>query len=251
MFLLSLAAAERWRASNGSPGGGGNNEGASGSGANANTEASSSSSSSAAKKMKLEGKMKQEVPPVLLKPKPKSSWCGPREILNRERGYQGKMQSQSAEIFRSKFYGSLFSAERLELMHKLEGHQGCVNCLNFNYSGTKLASGSDDLQIKIWNYGVGKLITSFNSSHRANVFQAKFLPLVGLDNIIVSCARDCQVRLTELDSSGGVAASRKLAQHRGPVHKLSVGLDNPQVVLSCGEDGVVYNIDIREEKAHM
>jgi WD40 repeat protein len=51
------------------------------------------------------------------------------------------------------------------------GHDGCVNCLNFNYAGTKLASGSDDLEIKIWNYTVGKLLTSFNSKHRSNVFQ--------------------------------------------------------------------------------
>lgn len=108
---------------------------------------------------------------MLKKPKPKHLWNGPRELLNREMGYRGKMQPQVAEVFRSRFYGSLFSAERLELMKKLDGHTGCVNCLNFNYAGTKLASGSDDLTIKIWNYGLGKLITSFQSGHRANVFQ--------------------------------------------------------------------------------
>lgn len=78
--------------------------------------------------------------------------------------------------------------------------------------------------------------------------QAKFLPLIGLDNMIVSCARDNQVRLNELSVSGEVASSRKLAQHRGPAHKLSVHPENPQVILSCGEDSVVYSIDIREEK---
>jgi len=87
-------------------------------------------------------------------------------------------------------------------MLKLEGHQGCVNCLNFNYSGTKLASGSDDLDIKIWNCTLGKCITSFHSGHRANVFQARFMPFIGMDTMIVSCARDNQVRLNELSSSG-------------------------------------------------
>lgn len=66
--------------------------------------------------------------------------------------------------------------------------------------------------------------------------------------MIVSCGRDNQVRLNELDTTGEVSNSRKLAQHRGPAHKLSVHPENPQVILSCGEDSVVYNIDIREEK---
>jgi WD repeat-containing protein 42A len=111
------------------------------------------------------------LPNVLQKPKPKCSWNGPREIFQRELGYRSKVQPQSCEVFRSKFYGSLVSAERLELMTKLEGHDGCVNCLNFNFAGTKLASGSDDHQIKIWNYGQAKEIASFHSKHRSNVFQ--------------------------------------------------------------------------------
>lgn len=189
-----------------------------------------------------------EIPKVLLKPKPKHTWNAPKELLRREFGLPSRAQPQSAEIFRSKFYGSLISVERLELMKKLDGHHGCVNCLNFNYSGTRLASGSDDLQIKIWNYAIGKCITSFQSGHKANVFQAKFVPFNGIDTMLVSCARDNQVRLNELDSTGKVCSSRKLAQHRGPAHKLSVSPDNPHVILSCGEDGVVFNIDIREEK---
>ena len=91
--------------------------------------------------------------------------------MRRELGFSAKAQPQASEIFRAGFYGSLFSAERLELMCKLDAHKGCVNCLNFNYAGTKLASGSDDLEIKIWNYSLGKCITSFQSGHRANVFQ--------------------------------------------------------------------------------
>lgn len=67
--------------------------------------------------------------------------------------------------------------------------------------------------------------------------------------MIVSCARDNQVRLSELNTSGQVWCSRKLAQHRGPAHKLSVSPETPHVVLSAGEDAVVYSIDIREDKA--
>lgn len=75
------------------------------------------------------------------------------------------------------------------------------------------------------------------------------MPLVGMDNVIISCARDSQVRLTELDSTGAVATSRKVASHRGPVHKIATNPETPHIALSCGEDGVVYSCDIREDKA--
>jgi WD repeat-containing protein 42A len=47
---------------------------------------------------------------------------------------------------------SLFCVERFELLCKLDEHQGCVNGLHFNESGTKLVTGSDDLNIIIWNW---------------------------------------------------------------------------------------------------
>jgi WD repeat-containing protein 42A len=74
------------------------------------------------------------------------------------------------------------------------------------------------------------------------------MPLVGMDNVIISCARDSQVRLTELDSTGEVGSSRKLAQHRGPVHKIAINPETPHVALSCGEDACIFSCDIRESK---
>ncbi|CAG7835719.1 unnamed protein product [Allacma fusca] len=218
-------------------------------GASTEKESAANESKASFPAAKKPPKKKHETPKVILKPKPRYNWTGPQEMISREMGYRSPKQPQAAQIFRSNFYGSLYSVERLELMQKLDGHHGCVNCLNFNYAGTKLASGSDDLFIKIWNFGLGKSLASFHSGHRANVFQAKFLPLVGLDTMIVSCARDNQVRLSELNTAGQVWCSRKLAQHRGPAHKLSVSPESPHVVLSCGEDAVVYSIDIREDKA--
>lgn len=77
--------------------------------------------------------------------------------------------------------------------------------------------------------------------------QSKFLPLSG-DTHIVSCARDGQVRLAELSSTGVRKTTRKLAKHRGPAHKLATLPTSPHIVLSAGEDAVVLNIDIREEQ---
>lgn len=68
------------------------------------------------------------------------------------------------------------------------------------------------------------------------------------DTHIVSCARDGQVRLAELSSTGVCNATRKLAKHHGPAHKLATLPTSPHVVLSAGEDAVVLSIDIREEQ---
>lgn len=79
-------------------------------------------------------------------------------------------------------------------MYKLEGHDGCVNSLNFHPQGHLLASGSDDLKVILWDWKIGKQLLKYESRHRGNVFQTKFLNLSG-DLHIASCARDGQVKI--------------------------------------------------------
>lgn len=185
-------------------------------------------------------------PNVLLKQKPKHKWFVVQEVINRQKGVGGRYQG--AELFQQRCYGSLHAVQRLELMYKLEAHRGCVNTLHFNSSGSLLASGSDDLSIVVWDWAVGKFLVSYDSGHRSNVFQAKFLPLTG-DTHIVSCGRDGQVRLGELSSTGACRATRRLGQHRGPAHKLAIQQETPHVFLSSGEDGLIMSIDVRDSKA--
>lgn len=52
--------------------------------------------------------------------------------------------------------GSRGLVKRLTLHNKLEHHEGCVNTLHFNMSGELLASGSDDLDIVIWDWAKAK-----------------------------------------------------------------------------------------------
>lgn len=49
--------------------------------------------------------------------------------------------------------------------------------------------------------------------------QCKFMPFTG-DCHLVSCARDGQVRLAELSSTGACKETKKLAAHRGAAHKV-------------------------------
>ncbi|PNF37312.1 DDB1- and CUL4-associated factor 8 [Cryptotermes secundus] len=184
-------------------------------------------------------------PSVLLKQKPKHKWFVMQEVVNRQKGVSGRCQG--AELFQQRCYGSLHSVQRLELMYKLEAHHGCVNALHFNNSGTLLASGSDDLSIVVWDWALGKFLVFYDSGHRSNVFQARFLPLTG-DTHIVSCGRDGQIRLAELSSMGVCHSTRRLAQHRGPAHKLAIQQETPHVFLSSGEDALVMSVDVRETK---
>jgi len=146
----------------------------------------------------------------------------------------------------AKVRGSVDMVRRFQLHAKLEGHEGCVNALHFNATGTKIASGSDDLKIIIWDWARSKIITSFPTGHRENVFQSKFLPG---DLLLTSCSRDGQVRLAQLCPAGSMRSTTKLAQHRGAAHKMALIKDAPFLVLSAGEDGQVISVDMREQQA--
>ncbi|XP_026282323.1 DDB1- and CUL4-associated factor 8 isoform X1 [Frankliniella occidentalis] len=181
----------------------------------------------------------------LSKEVPKHKWNVTTSVINRQIGM--RTHQQEPQLFQQHCYGSLHCVKRLELMYKLDEHRGCVNAISFNQSGTRLASGSDDKKIIVWDWAIGKSILTYSSGHNSNVFQAKFLPMSG-DNHIVSSARDGQVRLAVLSSTGECRSTRRLAHHRKPVNKLALLPETPHVFLSAGEDGRVMAIDVRGTK---
>ena len=77
----------------------------------------------------------------------------------------------SPHPFTKRASASLSLVQRLEMQTRLEFHEGCVNTLNFNSSGELLASGSDDLNIALWNWAKAKKVMCYESGHHGNVFQ--------------------------------------------------------------------------------
>eukprot|EP00249_Psilotum_nudum_P011927 c23470_g1_i1 orf=149-1600(+) len=146
--------------------------------------------------------------------------------------------------FARKIGGSQDLIQRLQLYSNLDGHDGCVNTVHFNPSGELLVSGSDDLEIIIWDWAARLKKYSFNSGHVNNVFQAKVMPFTD-DRCIVSCGADGQVRLAEFLDNGDVA-TKQLAQHKGRAHKLAIDPGSSRIFLSSGDDGAIRHFDLRE-----
>ena len=78
---------------------------------------------------------------------------------------------KSSQQFVRRVCGARSFVQRLELQGRLERHTGCVNTLHFNPSGTRLASGSDDLRVVIWDWARRRAELEFDSGHKSNVFQ--------------------------------------------------------------------------------
>jgi len=173
---------------------------------------------------------------------PPNSWMAVKELQKRQLG-------QNSYTWTNKVRASVGMVRRFRINWELKKHQGCVNALHFNQSGSLLASGSDDLRIMIWDWvdPTKSPVITYNSGHRNNIFQAKFMPNCG-DTSVVSTARDGQVRLGTISNSGDSVGTKKIAQHHGSAHKITFKPNSNSVFLSCGEDGCVFNIDTRLER---
>jgi len=68
----------------------------------------------------------------------------------------------------------------------LKFHQGSVNSVNWNDSGSLLLSAGDDKHIVITNPFTYKILVDYKTQHTANIFCAKFLPTS--DNRVISCS---------------------------------------------------------------
>lgn len=116
------------------------------------------------------------------------------DLINREFGFAGRFghgnrnnfgfnsstqkqssvsqqQLQSPRHLMNKAINGFNFVRRMKMSQNLNYHEGCVNALNFNRIGTLLASGSDDYQVCIWDWARSKVLLTFDSGHKSNVFQ--------------------------------------------------------------------------------
>ncbi|XP_059177902.1 DDB1- and CUL4-associated factor 6-like [Physella acuta] len=139
--------------------------------------------------------------------------------------------------------GSLYFLQRLKLEKKLAVHDGCVNTICWNDSGTLILSGSDDQHLAITNPFTGKNVVKFRSGHRSNIFSAKFLP-GSMDREVVSCSGSGEIFYTDVDREDTYGTNR-FDCHFGTAYKLLVVPNEAATFLSCGDDGTVRFFDLR------
>lgn len=78
--------------------------------------------------------------------------------------------------------------EKIDLYGKLNGPDGCVNTLEFNFNGDILVSGSDDKHVMLWSWATKTKTLCYASGHLDNIFQARIMPLTDDKRIITSSA---------------------------------------------------------------
>ena len=105
-----------------------------------------------------------------------------------------------------------------------------------------LASGSDDVQIIIWDPFRQRRLKCLQSGHQGNIFSVKFIPDSN-DNILCSGAADCKVRVHDLNSC---ETTLSCCCHMGRVKRLAVANNSPSMFWSGAEDGLVLQYDLRE-----
>lgn len=151
--------------------------------------------------------------------------------------------------------------QSLKLDKELNYHKGCINSICWSEDGTKMLSGSDDQKLVISDPFNSKILIRYTTSHRSNIFSAKFMPQ-GTSRV-VSCSGGGTVIFTNFDEihlneendksnvliGGSYRASNQDLNffncHSGTCYEIVTIENEYNNFLSCGEDGSVRFYDLR------
>ncbi|CAL1611512.1 unnamed protein product [Knipowitschia caucasica] len=163
-----------------------------------------------------------------------------RDLLNRQIRDKGATRFQRLHHVTDPFI------KRLGLETELQGHTGCVNCLEWNERGDLLASGSDDQHAIIWDPFKQKKLTTMHTGHAANIFTVKFLPHSG-DRILVTGAADTKVHVHDVTAKETI---HMFSDHTNRVKRIATAPMWPNTFWSAAEDGIIRQYDLRESSKH-
>lgn len=132
--------------------------------------------------------------------------------------------------------------KRLELEAILDGHMGCVNCLEWGAGGQQIASASDDYHVMIWDPFRHKRLMDMQTPHTGNIFSVKFMPKTN-DSILLTGAADNRVFAFDLEQQSVPIFSCHC--HTMRVKRLATAPETPFLFWSSAEDGTVLLVFCR------
>ncbi|XP_075709560.1 WD and tetratricopeptide repeats protein 1 isoform X2 [Rhinoderma darwinii] len=159
---------------------------------------------------------------------------------------QRQIRERQARSFQRRHHVTDPLIHRLGLEAELQGHSGCVNCLEWNEKGDLLASGSDDQHMMLWDPFRHKKLLSMHTGHTANIFSVKFLPHTG-DRILITGAADAKVHVHDVNSKETLHV---FSEHTNRVKRVATAPMWPNTFWSAAEDGLIRQYDLRESSTH-
>ncbi|XP_060859889.1 WD and tetratricopeptide repeats protein 1-like [Metopolophium dirhodum] len=121
------------------------------------------------------------------------------------------------------------------------GHQQSVHCLQWNESGSTLASASNDHEIILWDPFLQKVKTTIKTLHNHGIFSVKFIPGYN-DDLVATGSADWS------SHTYNVTTGQKLSSctcSQGKINRLAVANDSPSLYWCASEDGCISQHDLR------
>ena len=116
-----------------------------------------------------------------------------------------------------------------------DGHRSAISTLCFNLDGSRLASGSADTDIVLWDMRDERGLFRLRG-HRNRVTCVRFTKLCGIEHLI-SCSKDSLVKVWDLDAQCCVDT---IVGHKGDVWSLDVRADKEGTsILTGSRDGII------------
>nr|XP_023026406.1 WD and tetratricopeptide repeats protein 1-like [Leptinotarsa decemlineata] len=169
-------------------------------------------------------------------------WRYRRDFLKLLHSRENNAEASKFLKMHSQFTDNL--VKRLGLEYELEGHQGCVNCLEWTADGKYLASGSDDTNIILWDPFRHKKLQVIPTNHIGNIFSVKFLGRTCTE--LATASGDCRVLVQSINDA--VTKGPPILEcscHVNRVKRLAISPIEPSLFWSAAEDGLVINTSLQ------
>ena len=165
--------------------------------------------------------------------------CAGKE-LTREAGGVAKERSLLF-LLRKEMSAASFEKSRLKLVGSLQGHSDTVYSVSFSPDGTKVASGSRDNTVKLWDVTSGECLQTLEG-HSLYVNSVSFSP----DGTkVASGSSDETVKLWDVTSG---ECLQTLEGHSDYVKSVSFSPDGTKVALGSWDDTIKIWVDPRHKE---